>query len=119
MRIRSVCPACGQRLPRSWYYKCSPHKWYPCPKCSATIRFNPKWERIGSAPFSVTMALALAAALFGFITWPFAIAVVLAAIAGGWLVFPFITVFDLVGEPNQGDASHAEGEEAVGRNTRP
>ncbi len=100
MKIRSICPSCGQRLSRWWYLKCVPHRHHLCPQCSATIKSNNKWEWIGSSTLGIPSGTSLSLAIFGFLSWPIAIGVILALLATGWVIFPFITLFDLVKDPN-------------------
>jgi hypothetical protein len=101
MKIRAICPDCTNRIPRSWYIKFLAHVNRACPHCGATIRSNTKWEWISSVCLGILLAAPWLAVLIGSITWLMAIAIAIGTSLIGWIVFPYVTPFDLVEPPEE------------------
>ncbi len=93
MKYRAICPACGSRLARSHYYQFGRNH---CEHCQATIKPRASWEWIGTTPFSIVMVVGFVLALLGVVTWLWAFSVTTLILLAGYLVFPWVTPYDLV-----------------------
>lgn len=107
MKIRSTCPACGERFPRSWYFTMLISKAYPCPGCGAAIKVNTKWELVGSSVLVAPCFLLGIAVPFGLVSWSVVGIFAAVAVLLGWIAFPYVTPFDLVSRGQDGPQSGA------------
>ena len=89
------CPACGARLSRRHYFTFGADR---CPACKARIKPEPIWEWITSAPGSMGIVLAVFLAMLGVLHWVIVAGVALAVVVVGWIVFPYVTPYILLGE---------------------
>lgn len=92
MQYRAICPACGQRLPRSGYFR--PH--HQCPACKTVIKPDPAWDRAGNMIGAITLGLlviitAFLGATFGRPGWIIGVATFVALLALGYVLYPYFT----------------------------
>src|SRR5258706_11115752 len=100
MRYRAICPDCHVRLSRRGYF----HPWRDCGRCGATIRPAAKWEFLGNLVIGTIILVGMffgclaGGLLFRSPLGAVAVAtlVLLCALMLGWILWPFVTVYELV-----------------------
>jgi hypothetical protein len=56
MKYRAICPSCGLRLPRRWYWGLS-MTIRRCPGCLVSIQQNGRWDRIANVSMGIVGAI--------------------------------------------------------------
>jgi hypothetical protein len=95
MKYRAVCPGCGVRFPRWFWFKWLPHVRWRCAACGCAYRVNPWWEWTADIGFGILWALCAALAMFHFVSWAVAAVAVAAVFVLAYALFPYITPCDL------------------------
>jgi hypothetical protein len=96
MKYRATCPECGVKFPRAYFFKWLPHARRLCESCGCTYRVNSFWEWTADIIGGMAWATFFLLALFGFISWPAAVILILGISVLGYAIFPYVTPFDLV-----------------------
>lgn len=99
MKYRALCPSCGYRFGRLWFFRVVPEYHHACPGCGARIKSESlsEWafSALAATPVIVAIALWL---LLGMSPWLIALAAAVAVIVGLG-IFPFVTKFELKAQP--------------------
>jgi hypothetical protein len=96
MKYRAVCPGCGVRFPRRFWFKWLPHVKWRCETCGCTYRVNSWWEWSTDIISGVLCASFLLLAWFHMLSWRVAVILLLGTFAVAYALFPYITPCDLV-----------------------
>jgi hypothetical protein len=105
-RYRAICPACDKRLPRRLYFH--PKVSFgvvQCCHCGAAIRTNPAWEWVGNNVLAFIFLLQVATFVVLYLLLDIQLWLLLVFLATatavhffalGWIVFPYVTLFEAV-----------------------
>jgi len=107
MKYRAICPGCGAKFPRTFYFKWLPHVRRCCDLCGCTYMVNSWWEWIGSGVLGLSWAVFALLALFGVMSWFIAVPLILAVFIAGYILFPYITPFDLIQDAKKHEGTSA------------
>lgn len=95
MKYRAVCPRCGKKFPRSFYYRWRQYRGQ-CSSCGCKYRVNWLWELIGDGVHACALATFALSALLGLMSWWMAAALILAVFIIGYILFPYLTPYTQV-----------------------
>src|SRR5262245_19674162 len=95
MKYRAICPSCGHKFSRLWYFRVVPEYRHACPGCGARVKSQSRSEWGFSALLAIPVIVAFVLWRFwGVSLWFMALAAVLTQIVGV-AIFPYITTFEL------------------------
>ena len=94
MRYRAICPVCESRLSRRHCFV-FPRRDY-CDTCHAIIRERLISQWLGSTLVALIFVAPIGLAMVGLVSWWIAIPIAAGIVIGAWIVYPYVTSYDLV-----------------------
>ncbi len=95
MKIRAICPACGERISRWWVIKLIPEYRHRCPACSVRIKSKSSWEWGFSALFGTLAFVPSLFLYYGKISGTVFIVIIGLLLVTMFVLFPYLTVFEV------------------------
>jgi CXXC-20-CXXC protein len=104
MKYRAICPSCGYKFGRLWFFRVVPEYLHTCPGCGVRLKSESRSEWGFSALIAAPVIIAFALWRFWSVSaWLIAlVAVVMLFI--GVVAFPYLTKFELRNEQRNHDA---------------
>jgi CXXC-20-CXXC protein len=95
MKYRAICPSCGLKFGRLWFFRAVPEYRHACPDCGVRIKSESRSEWGFSALVATPVIVAFVLWRFlGVSAWFIALAAVVALLVGIG-IFPYATKFEL------------------------
>jgi CXXC-20-CXXC protein len=95
MKHRAICPACGHRFGRLWFFCVVPEYRHACPNCGVSIKSESLSEWLSGALFALPVVTTFVLWLFFSVSaWWILVSTVIMLIFGVF-AFPYLTRFEL------------------------